>query len=137
MTKAKAKAPISQEFEAACSLWRMQFAFHSFLAVRAGIEKLLERKLHSGEPEYYPMSVGLICLYARPFTNNQPVGPLAEDIIPPKEVNLHRIIITMRHQLFAHVDASAIARGQLLRAHSLIPNTQFPSTTVILRSPTR
>jgi hypothetical protein len=84
----KAKAAPNEEFQAACSLWRMQFAFHSFLAVRAGIDSLLERKVHSDEPEYYPMSVGLICLYARPFTNNQPVGPPAEDIIPPNEVFL-------------------------------------------------
>jgi len=67
MTKPKAKAPVDQEFETACSLWRMEFAFHTFEAVRAGIERFLERKLHSDEPEYYPMLVGLICLYARPL----------------------------------------------------------------------
>jgi hypothetical protein len=71
---------------------------------------LLERKLHSQEPEYYPMTVGLICLYARPFTNNRPVGPLTEDIIPPKEKELHRSLVLMRHQLFAHGDASAMTR---------------------------
>ncbi len=74
MTKTKAKLSPSEEFEAACSLWRMEFAFHTFEAVRAGIERFLERKLHSDEPEYYPMLVGLICLYARPFKNNRPVG---------------------------------------------------------------
>jgi hypothetical protein len=60
----------------------MEFGFHTFQAVRPGIAKLLERQLHSDEPEYYPLSVGIICLYARPFTNNRPVGPLTEDIIP-------------------------------------------------------
>ena len=78
MTKPKAKASVDQEFETACSLWRMEFAFHTFEAVRAGIERFLERKLHGDEPEYYPMLVGLICLYARPFTNNRPVGPLPD-----------------------------------------------------------
>jgi hypothetical protein len=110
MTKAKAKPPVNEEFETACSLWRMEFGFHTFRAVQAGIEKLLERKLHSDEPEYYPMLVGLICLYARPFTNNRPVGPLTQDIIPKEYLQLHRDIITMRHQLFAHGDASAMTR---------------------------
>jgi len=109
--RTKPKAAPNEEFQAACSLWQMQFAFHSFLALRAGIDFLLERKVHSDQPEYYPMSVGLICLYARPFTNNHPVGPLAEDIIPPNEVNLHRLIVAMRHQLFAHMDASAMAKA--------------------------
>jgi hypothetical protein len=106
----KDKEPVSEEFEAACSLWRMEFAFHTFQAVRAGIDNLLERKLHSDEPEYYPMCVGLICLYARPFTNNKPVGPLTDGIIPAKEKELHRSIILIRHQLFAHGDASAMTR---------------------------
>jgi hypothetical protein len=75
----KPKVAPNDEFQAARSLWQMEFAFHTFQAVRAGIEKLLERKLHSDEPEYYPICVGLICLYARPFTNNRPVGPLSED----------------------------------------------------------
>jgi hypothetical protein len=104
------KATPNQEFETARSLWRMEFGFHSFKAVRAGIEKLLERNLHSDEPEFYPLSVGIICLYARPFTNNRPVGPLTEDIIPPKDLELHRSIILMRHKLFAHGDALAMTR---------------------------
>ena len=110
MTKAKAKIPVNEEFETACSLWRMEFAFHTFRAVRAGIERFLERKLHSDEPEYYPMLVGLICLYARPFTNNRPVGPLPDDIVPQEDRELHRTILEMRHKLFAHGDASAMTR---------------------------
>jgi hypothetical protein len=110
MTKAKAKPPTNEEFETACSLWRMEFGFHTFQAVQAWIAYLLERKLHSDEPEYYPLSVGLICLYVRPFTNNFPVGPLTNDIIPEEYLKLHRDIITMRHQLFAHADASAMTR---------------------------
>jgi hypothetical protein len=106
----KAKAPVSEEFKTARSLWQMEFAFHTFQAVRAGIERLLERKLHSQEPEYYPMTVGLICLYARPFTNNRPVGPLSEDIVPQEHLGLHQDIIKIRHQLFAHGDASVMTR---------------------------
>ena len=90
MIKPKAKAPANEEFETARSLWRMEFAFHTFQAVQAGIDHFLERKLHSDEPEYYPMLVGLICLYTRPFTNNRPVGPLPEDIVAQEYRELHR-----------------------------------------------
>ena len=45
MIKAKAKLPKNEGFETACSLWRMEFGFHTFQAVRAGIGRLLERKL--------------------------------------------------------------------------------------------
>jgi hypothetical protein len=102
--------PVSEEFQTACSLWRMEFGFHTFQAVRAGIEKLLEHRWHSDQPEYCPMLVGLICLYARPFTNNRPVGPLPEEIVPEEHLSLHRDIILMRHKLFAHGDASAMTR---------------------------
>jgi hypothetical protein len=88
----------------------MEFGFHTFQAVRTGIEKLLERNLHSDDPEYYPLSVGLICLYARPFSNNRPVGPLTKEIIPPEHLTLHHDIIFLRNQIFAHGDASAMTR---------------------------
>ena len=111
MPKPKAKTPASEEFKAACSLWRMEFGFHTFQAVQTGIAYLLERKLNSDEPEYYPLSVGLICLYARPFTHNFPVGPLSEDVVPQEHLDYHRLTIQMRHKLFAHADASVMLRA--------------------------
>ena len=51
------------------------------------------------------MTVGLICTYARPFTNNEPVGKLGEDVVPPELKHVHDHLITMRDQLFAHADA--------------------------------
>jgi hypothetical protein len=54
--------------------------------------------------------VGLICLYARPFTNNRPVGPLSDEIVPPEEKDVHETIIEIRHKLFAHAEASAVLR---------------------------
>jgi hypothetical protein len=110
MTKPKTRTLVNEEFESACSLWRMEFAHQTFQAVRVGIEHFFKRKLHSQEPEYYPMTVGLICLYARPFTNNRPVGPLSEDLVPLEHLALHREIIKIRHKLFAHGDASVMTR---------------------------
>ena len=102
----KAKSSVTQEFETARLLWRMTFSCETFQAVQAGIDDLLTLKLNGSDPKYYPLVVGLICLYARPFTNNFPVGPLTEEIIPEKFLVLHRLTVQMRHQIFEHADAS-------------------------------
>jgi hypothetical protein len=105
---AKAKTPIEEEFESARSLWRMTFGCETFQAVEAGIQNLLEREINGKAPGYYPLAVGLICLYGRPFTNNFPVGPLSEDIIPKEFLELHKSIMILRHKTGAHTDASPI-----------------------------
>ena len=106
----KTKGEPNEEFEAARNLWRMEFAFHTFQAVLTGIKVLLESKRQSNDPEYYPLTVGLICLYARPFTGNRPVGPLSEEIVPSNYLDLHQSLIALRHKLFAHSDVSALTR---------------------------
>ncbi len=45
------------------------------------------------------MTVGVICIYARPFTNNYPVGELSEEIIPTEFKKLHGNIMRLRHTL--------------------------------------
>lgn len=55
--------------------------------------------------------VGLICAYARPFTNNDPVGNLTDDIVPSEYRDFHRLILKIRHKLFAHAEASLVIRG--------------------------
>ncbi len=106
MTKAKTKPAHSQEFEDARQWYKMEVSNFSFEAVRNNLSKILEGKLSERMPEYYPMSVGLICIYARPFTNNFPVGELSEEIVPEEFKSLHRNIMKMRHTLFAHAQAS-------------------------------
>jgi len=105
------KATSNPDFEAVRIWYRMEFANYSFEVVRDVIQSILEKKLDHRPPEYYAMTVGAICIYARPFTNNKPVGKLADDIVPAKFKPLHDKIITMRHKLFAHSEAT-LAVGQ-------------------------
>jgi hypothetical protein len=107
----KGKTPASKsasnpDFDAVCLWYRMEFANYSFEVARDVIRSILEKKLDDRSPEYYAMTVGVICIYARPFTNNRPVGKLAEDIVPATFKSLHDKIITMRHKLFAHSEAT-------------------------------
>ena len=108
--KAKPVAVSDPDFEAVREWYKAEFALYSFEAVRDTIELILEKKLdHRRSLEYYAMSVGLICTYARPFTNNEPVGKLSEEIVPEEFKHRHTLIMALRHKLFAHADATLAA----------------------------
>jgi hypothetical protein len=106
LKKEKTKPVPSQEFQDVCTWYQMEVANFSFESVRDNLMKILEGKLSERLPEYYAITVGLICIYARPFTNNFPVGELPEEIIPAEFKSLHKNIMKMRHTLFAHAQAS-------------------------------
>ena len=61
----------------------MQFALTTFNDVRNGINGMLERGFTPDLPEYYPLGVGLICLYGRPFKLSRPFGKLDDSLVPP------------------------------------------------------
>jgi hypothetical protein len=96
------------QFKAACLWYQMEFANHSFEAVRDVARDLIDKKLNESAPEYYAITVGLVCIYARPFTNNRPVGKLSDEIVPAYFKDFHDSILTVRHRLFAHADVSAM-----------------------------
>jgi hypothetical protein len=98
------------DFEAVREWYKVEFALYSFEAVRDTLELILQKKLdHRRSLEYYAMSVGLICTYARPFTNNEPVGKLSDEIVPEEFKHRHTLIMELRHRLFAHADATLAA----------------------------
>ena|SRR5258708_8475259 len=96
-------------FADARAAWRMQFALQTFRSVRAGIVALLEQGFTADSPEYYPLIVGLICLYGRPFKSSEPAGTLNANVVPAKYKKLHRELISIRDRTFAHSDASSAA----------------------------
>jgi hypothetical protein len=109
LKKEKTKPVPSQDFQNVCLWYKMEFTNFSFEAVRDNLLKILEGKLSEHLPEYYAMTVGIICIYARPFTNNFPVGKLSEEIVPPEFKAVHENIMKMRQTLFAHAQASLTA----------------------------
>jgi hypothetical protein len=68
------------------------------------------------------MTAGLICIYARPFTNNRPVGKLNDEIVPAEFKALHDKIMTMRHKLFAHAEASLMVGEEDYPNEAVIEN---------------
>lgn len=88
----------------------MQFALTTFSSVRKGIHGMLERGFFVDLPEYYPLSVGLVCLYARPFKiTRPPFGKLDGSIVPAAHAKLHTELLRIRDQTFAHSDPSVEA----------------------------
>lgn len=116
------KATSNPDFEAVCTWYRMEFANYSFEVARDVIQSILEKKIDNRSPEYYAMTVGVICLYARPFTNNKPAGKLTDDIVPAKFKSLHDKVITMRHKLFAHSEATLAVSPDYYPHEAVIEN---------------
>jgi hypothetical protein len=108
--KTKPAVVANPDFEAIREWYKMEFAHYSFESARDIIKMILDKGLdHRRSPEYYPMSVGLICIYGRPFTNNWPVGKITEEIVPSEFKYRHILIMTLRDKLFAHADAALAA----------------------------
>jgi hypothetical protein len=93
--RAKSKAPSNPDFDA-IRLWhQMETANYSFEVLDDAISSLIKRKLSDHAPEYYALAVGIVCIYARPFTNNVPVGKLSEEIVPVEFKGLHENLMTI------------------------------------------
>jgi hypothetical protein len=120
--KAKSNPVSNPDFDAVCLWYQMEFANYSFEVVRDVIAGILGKEVDDRSPGYYAMTAGLICIYARPFTNNRPVGKLSDEIVPPEFKVLHDKIITMRHKLFAHAEASLLVGEEDYPNEAVIEN---------------
>jgi hypothetical protein len=57
------------------------------------------------------MAAGIVTLYGRPFTNNNLIGKLRQNLVPQKFKEFHLILIDLRNQAFAHTDSSGQLQG--------------------------
>lgn len=95
------------EFDEVKLLWKMFYARECFRHVRAAAQHILDAKLEKENPLFYSLVTAVHVLYAKPFLNARGVGRLGEEIIPPEHLELHRLLIEQRHQIYAHRDAGA------------------------------
>jgi hypothetical protein len=130
-SRKKAQAAADEDFKAIQHWYQVEFARYCFEVVRDSIPIILERGKGGHSLEYYVMTVGLICTYARPFTNNRPVGKLDDEIVPDEFKNLHYSLIAARDQLFAHGDPSLeVAPGEFPNEAVIIKDGGVPSMHV-------
>jgi hypothetical protein len=98
-------------FGMAKELWKVTFAYAGFIDARECIKDLQEKGFSKDSPQYYPLLVGLVCLYARPFTTAEEIGPLSDNIVPARFRELHQELLRLRNKMFAHSDPAALVPG--------------------------
>jgi hypothetical protein len=106
-------------------LWKSTFAYAGFLDALECIKDLQEKGFSKDSPQYYPLMVGLICLYARPFMTSEGMGSLSHDIVPAQFRDLHRLLLTLRNEMFAHTDPAALLPGAATSSKDLASGIVF------------
>ena len=82
-------------FGMAKELWKVTFAYAGFIDARECIKDLQEKGFSKDSPEYYPLLVGLVFLYARHFTTAEQIGTLSDNIVPAQFRELHQDVLSI------------------------------------------
>jgi hypothetical protein len=98
-----------REYGEVKQLYKFAIAYDCFWAVSKSCEQLIAAETQAGDHGYYMASVGIVCTYGRPFTDNHLIGMISPSLVPPEFKTLHSHLIELRHKGFAHTDSS----GQL------------------------
>jgi hypothetical protein len=96
----------TEERFAAKSLWKFFHAHHCFRHVADACAFILQNGIGADHPVYYSLVVGIYALYGRPFKNTDVVGMISEKTVPVEFRPLHKIMITLRDEVYAHGEPS-------------------------------
>jgi hypothetical protein len=102
----------TSEYGDAQLLWKMFYAGECFRQTIGAARHILEAKLESGSPLFYPLMTAVYVLYAKPFTRADAVGKLEDEIVPAEWRELHDSILKHRHQVYAHRDGDGFEVGE-------------------------
>jgi hypothetical protein len=99
----------SWEHQLGKELWRITYyALAGFIEISDCIRNLSQVSFSKDSPHYYPLLVGLICLYARPFTDNNIVGCIPLSLVPEDDRRLHHMIMGLRNEVYGHNDPATL-----------------------------
>ncbi|ACB77050.1 hypothetical protein [Opitutus terrae] len=96
-----------EELEDAQLLWKASYASEVFRKVQATCQHVVDSKMETSNPLYYPLIVSIYVLYGRPFKKSRDVGRIPENVVPADLMELHRSLLRHRDTVFAHTDADA------------------------------
>jgi hypothetical protein len=91
-------------------LYQLLLARSDITAAQAALKLFCRDVDDLGHPLYYPLVAAMTVCYARPFTRNEPLGPLPRKwgrFNHPKAQQTHVDLMRARHQLIAHSDMEA------------------------------
>ena len=129
------------EFEDAKLLWKMFYAGECFKHAQAAAEHLLKAEIEQDDPLFYPLVTAVYVLYGKPFRTSQGVGKLEEEIVPAEHLELHRLLLQHRDQVYAHTDATSFElpecgpANQVRVLHLPTTNMQLFGTQFCARPP--
>jgi hypothetical protein len=86
-------------------LWKAAYAWSSFQHVRDACDYILSHKIQPEDTIYYPLVTAICVLYARPFKHSRGIERLSVQFVPKQFQQLHKLLILLRDQTIAHVDA--------------------------------
>ena len=105
---AKRRAPARSKRKE--QLYKIIVARSDITAALYASDLMLERVKTMGDPLYYPLYAAAVICYARPFSDNKPLGPLMKHWREFSDHTLqatHDDIIAARNELIAHSDLAA------------------------------
>ena len=88
------------EYSDVRQLYKFAIAHDSFFEISKTCEHMMGVGMKSLSPGYYVMAAGIVTLYGRPFTNNNLIGKLRPNFVPPQFKELHSILIDLRKPSF-------------------------------------
>ena len=119
-----------REHQLGKELWRITYALAGFMEICDCIRNLRQINLSKDSPHYYPLLVGLICLHARPFTDNNIVGRIPLSLVPEDDRQLHRMLMDLRNEVYGHNDpATLIKLGDY--AHEIVFRQQGATVKIV------
>jgi hypothetical protein len=107
------------EFEDAKLLWKMFYAEQCFKHAQAAAEHIFKEKLEENNPLFYSLFTAIYIIYGKPFRPSRGVGKLGEEIIPAEHLELHRLLLQHRDQIYAHADATGLELSDFGQANQV------------------
>jgi hypothetical protein len=119
-----------RKYQLGKELWRITYALAGFIEICDCIRNLGKINFSKDSPHYYPLLVGLICLYAHPFTDNNIVGCIPLRLVPEDDRPLHHMLMGLRNEVYGHNDpATLIQPGDY--AHEIVFRRQGTTVKII------
>jgi len=113
-------------------LWRITYALAGFMEICDCVRSLGLINFSKDSAHYYPLLVGLICLYARPFTDNNIVGCIPLSLVPEDDRPLHHMLMGLRNEVYGHNDPATLIQPDDY-AHEIVFRQQGTTVKIIPR----
>lgn len=90
------------------TLYKLVVARSDFMEALFAARYVIANVHDPGDELWFPLQDAIVVSYARPFTGNRPLGPLAPEwsvFDDPELQRLHEDLVELRHKTIAHSDA--------------------------------